>query len=94
MPWSTTVSPTTQQISMFLLIWGFSSGNWRLKTHDGRVISYNYHIYMFTFQLGCGGAILLYRVVLHGQVGPAVDPVRDDDDRRPVLHLLHLRPRG
>ena len=89
MPWSTTVSPTTQQISMFLLIWGFSSGNWRLKTHDGRV---NY--YMFTFQLGCGGAILLYRVVLHGQVGPAVDPVRDDDDRRPVLHLLHLRPRG
>ena len=51
-----------------------------------------YH--MFTVQLSCGGAILLYRVVLHGQVGPAVDPVRDDDDRRPVLHLLHLRPRG
>ena len=75
---------------MFLLTWGFSSGNWRLnKTHDGRV---NY--YMFTVQLSCGGAILLYRVVLHGQVGPAVDPVRDDDDRRPVLHLLHLRPRG
>ena len=49
---------------------------------------------MFTFQLSCGGAILLYRVVLHGQVGPAVDPVRDDDDWRPVLHLLHLRPRG
>ena len=44
MPWSTTVSPTTQQISMFLLIWGFSSGNWRLKTHDGRV-NYLSHVH-------------------------------------------------
>ena len=62
---------------------------WRLKTHDGRV---NY--YMFTFQLSCGGAILLYWVVLHGQVGSQVDFVRDHDDRRTVLHLLHLCPRG
>ena len=43
-------------------------------------------------QLCCGGSLLLHRLVHHGQVGQTVDPLRDDDDRRPVLHLLHVCP--
>jgi hypothetical protein len=43
-------------------------------------------------QLRRGGAVLLPELVRDGQVGPALGPLRDHDDRRTLLHLLHLRP--
>jgi hypothetical protein len=43
-------------------------------------------------QLCRGGAVLLPELVRDGQVGPALGPLRDHDDRRTLLHLLYLRP--
>ncbi len=42
-------------------------------------------------QLRRGGAVLLPELVRDGQVGPALGPLRDHDDRRTLLHLLYLR---
>ena len=41
-------------------------------------------------QFCCGDPFLFHRLVHHGQVGQEVDPLRHNDDRRPLLYLLHV----
>ena len=41
-------------------------------------------------QFCCGDPLIFHRLVHYGQMGQEMDSLRNDDDWRPLLHLLHV----